>query len=364
MIFNLMNGMMKTPILDSAYPADMSILNGESATFQVVIAEDGMPAAYTYQWYVDEEAVSGETGASFTYTAPEDSTNYTKSISCAVTNSAGTVHSRGAVLSVKSHIPEFTYDGSYEVVNDSDKASSEADVNWKIRLLTSGKLKFTDLRGAKDGIDVFLVGGGGGGHYGYGDSNTGGGGGGGGYTKTVKNVAVDTNKKYSIVIGAGGGDTADGGKTSAFGASANGGETGPDSYSGGDGGSGGGSGGTGGFSAVVGNTGGKGGSNGGDGASGGQTPGSGQGTTTREFGESGKTVYAGGGGGGGGAAWDVSYQAGGGSGGSGGGGSGGSFDGSSATSGKTNKGGGGGGAARYGSGASGGSGIVIIRNKR
>ena len=63
MIFNLMNGMMKTPILDSAYPADASILNGESATFQVIITEDGMPAAYTYQWYVDGEAVIGETRA-------------------------------------------------------------------------------------------------------------------------------------------------------------------------------------------------------------------------------------------------------------------------------------------------------------
>lgn len=361
MIFNLMNGMMKTPILDSAYPADVSILNGESATFQVIITEDGMPAAYTYQWYVDGEAVIGETRASFTYTAPEDATNYTKSISCAIANSAGTVWSRGAALNVKSHIPEFTYTGSYEVVNDSDGASSETDVNWKVRLLTSGKLRFTDLRGAKDGIDVFLVGGGGGGSCGsWFDPSTGvdgRSGGGGGYTNTRRAVQVNKNTAYNIIVGAGGsGGTVNnpgggtGGESSAFGVTAPGGGGGGN-YIGGSGGSGGG---TGNWSGSGVNSGmaGAGGSDGSDGGAGAGSGGKGQGTTTREFGETANTLYAGGGGG------ESTNRAAGGAGG-----------GAAARATATANTGGGGGGSTLGNSSDayaggGGSGIVIIRNKR
>lgn len=358
MIFNLMNGMMKTPILDSTYPADASILNGESATFQVIITEDGMPAAYTYQWYVDGEAVIGETRANFTYTAPENAANYTKSISCAITNSAGTVWSRGAALSVKSHIPEFTYTGSYQVVNDRDGASSETDVNWKVRLLTSGELRFTDLRGAKDGIDVFLVGGGGGGSCGgWSARYDGHSGGGGGYTNTRRAVQVNKNTAYDIIVGAGGsggkvnnpsGGT--GGKSSAFGVTAPGGGGG-ENYIGGSGGSGGG---TGNFDGSGWNSGmaGAGGSDGSDGGAGLNRGGKGQGTTTREFGETANTLYAGGGGG------ESTNRAAGGAGG-----------GAAARATASANTGGGGGGSTLGDSASayaggGGSGIVIIRNKR
>ena len=192
-------------------------------------------------------------------------------------------------------IPEFTYTGDFEIVNDSDEPITVSQGNWKIRFLTSGTLTFINLNGAEGGIDVFLVGGGAGGNYSY----RGGAGGGSGYTSTMQAVTVRVGVKYDIVIGAGGAGAKTaggraGGVTSAFGSSANGGATLSDNgVYGGDGGSGGGSGTLnqdkdGAYSkAGVGGT---------DGANGqGTHPGTGQGTTTREFGEPNGTLYATGG---------------------------------------------------------------------
>ena len=173
-----------------------------------------------------------------------------------------------------STIPEFTYTGDYEIVNDSDEPITVSQDNWKIRFLTSGTLTFTNLNGAENGIDVFLVGGGG-----NGETIRGARGGGGGYTKTVKGVSIAIATPYTVTIGA------SSGTSSAFGASANG-------ASGADGGSGGGGGGS--SSGTSGN----GGSNGGNGTAGNvSNGGTGQGTTTREFGESTGKLYSGGGGG-------------------------------------------------------------------
>lgn len=250
-------------------------------------------------------------------------------------------------------IPEFTYTGDYEIVNDSDEPITVSQGNWKIRFLTSGTLTFTNLNGAEGGIDVFLVGGG--------ASGGGRGGGGGGYTKTQKSVSVKVGIEYPIIVGAGGlaPTTSNrvppnaGGATSAFGLTANGGDTSTNGDYPSSGGSGGGSG----------KVGGAGYSGGSDGSSGGgDDGGSGQGTTTREFGESTGKLYAGGGGGGAVTTNETS------SGGAGGGGDGGGVGADPRPkNGDANTGGGGGGlgnlhsAATY---ASGGSGIVIARNKR
>nr|DAL13234.1 MAG TPA_asm: hypothetical protein [Caudoviricetes sp.] len=251
-------------------------------------------------------------------------------------------------------IPEFTYTGDYEIVSDDDQPITVSQGNWKIRFLTSGTLTFTNLNGAENGIDVFLVGGGGGGSRAAG---------GGGYTKTLKAVKVTVGTAYAIEVGAGGiagvGNSkagSSGGTSNAFGASANGGKANgtASSYIGANGGSGGGAGSSNG-------AGGQGGSDGSDGFHRDGThrdSGTGQGTTTREFGESGGKLYAGGGGGVG-----TTTPANGGAGGDGGGGDGGNTSGG-ATSGKTNTGGGGGGAANNKAGGSGGSGIVVIRNAR
>lgn len=255
-------------------------------------------------------------------------------------------------------IPVFTYTGEYAIVDDGYNQIDSTLGNWKIRFLTSGVLTFTELNGAEAGIDVFLVGGGGSGANGCEESD---GtyrltyGGGGGYTNTVRGVRISTNTDYAITVGAGGASASaisqsgyNGGSTSAFGATANGGEgavgfLGSSSARGGNGGSGGGG------------ADGSGGSDGGNGS--GDNFGTGQGATTREFGEAGGNLYSGGGGG------AVN-----GAGGAGGGGAGcPTASSSNGVDGTANTGGGGGAGSRVTSSThsgAGGSGIVIIRNKR
>lgn len=236
-------------------------------------------------------------------------------------------------------IPEFTYTGDYEIVNDSDEPITVSQGNWKIRFLTSGTLTFTKLNGWNGQLDVFLVGGGGGSWYGTwgGDSNPNfvpSAAAGGGYTTTKKNISVTVGTQYAISIGAGGlGGTGDsnasgknGGNTTAFGATANGGKTGTTKAKGGDGGSGG-----------AGYDGGSGGVDGADGSGGRYSEwagGKGQGTTTREFAETNGKLYS----------------------------TGGSYNKSKEVSANTGDGGNHGGAQE--NGHTGASGIVVVRNAR
>ena len=183
-------------------------------------------------------------------------------------------------------IPEFTYTGDYEIVNDSDEPITVSQDNWKIRFLTSGTLTFTNLNGAEGGIDVFLVGGGGdGGTRNWNPDSSvyqHGAGGGGGYTKTQKNIPVAVGTEYSITIGS------NTGTTKAFNLSASG---GANAYGEAKGWEKGGSGGSGGGATSK-----PGGTNGGNGiAHEYATGGTGQGTTTKEFGEENGRLYASGG---------------------------------------------------------------------
>ena len=319
------------PVLDASYPKDAAVTAspGGSASFSVRITTPGRPAEYTYQWYRNGAAVSGATGAALTLTGLTAAATY--SVYCKVTNKAGSVNSRTATLTVRSYLPVYTYSGSAQLIDDGN-------FNWRLKLLTSGKLTFTHLGSAEsNGAQAFLVGGGGGGWYGPSH----GGGGGGGYTAT-SDVALAVGTEYSIVVGAGG-NQANGGDTKAMGVTASGGKRGgPAGFC--AGGSGGGY------------AGGNGGSDGSDGGPGGQ----GQGTTTREFGEASGALYAGGGGGG----KADRNPPGGAPGGDGGGGHGGWGGAPTAPApGTTNTGGGGGGNYSGDPGA-GGSGIVIIRNHR
>lgn len=214
--------------------------------------------------------------------------------------------------------PNFTYTGTYSLIDDGDK-------NWRIKFLTSGT--FTPEKDVT--IDVFVVGGGAGGGRGAAQNV----GGAGGRTSTATGNVLQKDGSYSIVVGAGGGPNASGGKSWAINESlyyADGGVMEVNYSSGGSGG--------GGYNDGTGGT------NGGNGS--GSNAGSGQGTTTKEFGEVAGALYAGGGGGG------IS-----GVGGAGGG----------ANSGQTavaNTGGGGGGSISTGTSGAGGSGIVIFRNHR
>lgn len=232
--------------------------------------------------------------------------------------------------------PKFTYTGTYEFIDDGGG-------NWRIKFLTSGT--FTPLKAMT--IDVFLVGGGASGSRS---------GGGGGYTKTVKSINLTAKNPYEIIIGAGGvgleyssptSDGNDGGTTSAFNYNAEGGKGGiyytaynaDDGTNGSCGGSGGGE-----------ASGGNGGSDGSNGAWwGNSTGGKGQGTTTREFGETDGDLYSGGGGG---SYSGRDY------------GSGGAGGGANAQQSAANNTGGGGGGNWNGETGAGGSGIVIIRKHK
>lgn len=335
-----------TPVLDDTYPADASVVVNYGCTLSVAIATAGNPDSYTYQWYADGSPIEG-------YTSPTAIITPTSigicTVYCVVTNAAGSVQSRTATIT-SGIVPQFTYTGSYKLLDDSGNTitTSSNVTNWRIKFLTSGTLKFTNLFSAANGIDIFCVGGGGGG-----DAS----GGCGGKTTTAKAKTVTAGTNYAVTVGAGGAAGKSGGKSS-FGslASAAGG--------GGPGGAGGSGGGGSGLYITSSNkaNGGKGGSNGANGVNGygtsGFKNGTGQGSTTREFGSSSGTLYAGGGGGAG------DYDCNAGSGGPGGGGAGGSlWDAAprAGGAGTTNLGGGGGGGS---TGGKGGSGIVIIRNKR
>lgn len=86
-----------TPVLNGSYPANATVTLGNSVTSKVKISTAGNPASYTYQWYKNGSAVSGATGSSYTFTV---SATGTTTVYCKVTNSAGTVTSRTATISV------------------------------------------------------------------------------------------------------------------------------------------------------------------------------------------------------------------------------------------------------------------------
>lgn len=130
---------------------------------------------------------------------------------------------------------------------------------------------------------MFAVGGGGGGYVKHYSQWTAGGG--GGYTKTENSVYLEQNKEYIITIGTGASSSGQGGATSGFSVTANGGYGGNHSNSPCSGGSGGSEHSGGSTSLVPGAT---------DGASI-SGSGTGQGTTTREFSESNGALYSTGG---------------------------------------------------------------------
>ncbi len=250
-------------------------------------------------------------------------------------------------------IPEFSYTGTYTLIDDGGG-------DWRIKFLTSGT--FTPETNIT--VDVFLVGGGGSG--GYGASTNYGSGGGSGYTTTSSGIVLEAGVSYDITIGAGGStpssgsDGNTGGTTTlaisgspiaqaagGYGGTKNGNPTYPRSA--------GASGGAANSTTSVGGY---------VGGSDGSTPtngGTGQGTTTREFGEVAGTLYAAGGGA---CEYNEAQQYGGDIGGGNGAVTASSLP---STAGTANTGSGGGGAGSgnlFGGSTAGGSGIVVFRNHR
>jgi hypothetical protein len=85
----------RLPVLNGSYPENVSVFVGSSATLQAVISEDGYPANYSYQWYLNGAAVSGATGTSFNHYRSLEGSD---TVYCIVTNEAGSVRSRDAVF--------------------------------------------------------------------------------------------------------------------------------------------------------------------------------------------------------------------------------------------------------------------------
>ena len=265
-------------------------------------------------------------------------------------NSSTIISNSGQYVDVSlmyNAIPDFTYvGGTYKIVDDDGTVIDKTTGNWKIQFLTSGVFKTTKLKGARNGIYIFVLGGGGNGGKAYMDDipgfGSGGGGGGGGHYVNSFDVSIEEIRPYEIKIGG------PGGTSEAFGSSASPGNTGGDA--------------TGANNMDGGGKGGTGGKNGGDGAVCANANGSNGEDGVCAFLEESGTRYAPGGAGGYG--FNVSlnensptYY---------GGKDGGGDSGADAT---VNSGGGGGGGGHTASGVTtpggkGGSGIVIIRNTR
>ena len=293
--------------------------------------------------YKDDALVTDESNLSgSTHTINLDSSGewriYTEAF-----DKLGNKNTKEANYSIITKITEndFNYTGQLQFI-------SEDDNNWYVKFLSSGTLTLSKSME----VEVFLVGGGGGGGGGYYDGYAGtygGGGGGGGYIATGT-VTISSDTNYEILVGTGGAANTNGGDTTAFGLTANGGNKANSK----NGGAGTGAGGTGindnrlpGASNKKANPGGNG---------------------QAAFGNT-SYYYGAGGGAGAGASKDNAFGEGG-SGGANGGGAGGGPWGGVGGDGVANSGGGGGGGGAISgksgtaSGGNGGSGIVIIRNVR
>ena len=88
----------KTVVLNPDFPKDITVNEGTNAVFTAAIAENGRPKEYTYQWYVNGEAVPGAVNQTYTRDSSGDKGVY--SVYCTVSNKAGTITSRVATMVV------------------------------------------------------------------------------------------------------------------------------------------------------------------------------------------------------------------------------------------------------------------------
>lgn len=277
------------------------VVNRFVAGYVVIQKEGSTPESETDGEVIESRDIDptiAEKTVTFTKTEQKNGANLF--ITVFLKNHAGSYFwtSGQAVNVIPETKPVYEYSGKHEYIDDGDG-------NWRIKFTTSGKLRWLS---SITKIDIFGVGGGGGGGGTTSTYGGDGGGGGSGYTKTVKLVEITNKQEIDVVIGAGGRASSAGG-TTTFGniLSVNGGQPGGTcrSYNdeanarGGAGGSGGGP-----ACALATYT--SQGNPGSDGNSGTNTytqasqgvtvrGGRGQGTTTREFGESDGPLHAGGG---------------------------------------------------------------------
>lgn len=117
--------------------------------------------------------------------------------------------------------PEFSYNGSYKIVDDNDSPVSnfgDYSGGWKIRLLSSGTFNFTNMHRFNGRIDAFIVAGGRAGTLRTYDPGYGGNGawvngavGSGGAHTTVTGIQCVQGEGYSVSVGGSNGDSSFGG---------------------------------------------------------------------------------------------------------------------------------------------------------
>ena len=173
--------------------AKITMLNASSKTILLNSKYDEMPIPF---------APSGYTFLGWN-TKSDGSGTYVTGSSSLVSQTNHTLYA----IWKGSSIPTFTYSGDYEVVDDDNNVITNIasyEGNWKIRFLSDGNLVFTNLNDVED-VDIFVVGGGGSGASGstfIGGGSRGGGGGGGGAAVTAFGFTIATSTTYNIDVGA------------------------------------------------------------------------------------------------------------------------------------------------------------------
>ena len=104
----------------TTHPASQTVLAGNPVTFSIVAT--GTPAP-TYQWKLGTGDITGATSADYTINTTDSSMNG-NSYTCTVTNSAGSVTSHAAILTVTTPVaPAFTTHPSDQSVTAGDTAT-------------------------------------------------------------------------------------------------------------------------------------------------------------------------------------------------------------------------------------------------
>ena len=138
----------------TAQPADQSIRAGQTATFSVVASGT---APLSYQWRKNGAAIAGATSASYT-TPAETTTDNGATFAVMVTNSAGSVTSRSARLTVGPALTQ----GTDVVTYKNDLARTGQNLKETLLTLSNvnatsfGKLRFLSTDGKVDAQPLYL----------------------------------------------------------------------------------------------------------------------------------------------------------------------------------------------------------------
>jgi hypothetical protein len=144
-------------VLNSSYPQNVTVNNAETASFTVSISTAGNPAEYTYQWYKNDNVISGATAESYTtptlYYVSDNGNKY----KCVVTHTATgrTKTSREATLTVSGYAPSINTQPASQTIDEGGDVTftvgvtvgnpSETSYQWQIS--TNGGSTYNNISG-------------------------------------------------------------------------------------------------------------------------------------------------------------------------------------------------------------------------